>query len=392
MQYGFREVATMKRLFARATVVATVLFVLVALTGAAQVLTQPARATGGAEASSPLGHAVVFTRFLPGADMGEVYRIDAGSTVEQPIHSVFDAALLSPDGTLFLDFAPTLDGRGSTGIFNVDGSGYRVLPIPDPTLELPGGQWSEGSARVAMEGGNPADPTSIGIYSRRSSDGGGLIRLTNAGTRHDFPVMSSPDGSKLLFFRPDAPNETSDSAAQDAFVVRALGGGLTRLTPKGTTTAFVFSGDSASWSPNGTRLAIAAAKGRFWNNTSRSVYIARADGSSFTPIGPRGDIWDAVWSPDGRWIAFSMASKATGGLQELYLMHPNGSGIRQLTSSADGLYALQPTWSPDSQQLLFTRGTDDPHLGDLWSIDVDGSHLNQVTHTPAGYGALAWLP
>ncbi len=120
----------MKRLFARATVVATVLFVLVALTGAAQVLTQPARAAGGAEASSPLGHAVVFTRFLPGADMGEVYRIDAGSTVERPIHSVFDAALLSPDGTLFLDFAPTLDGRGSTGIFNVDGSGYRVLPIP----------------------------------------------------------------------------------------------------------------------------------------------------------------------------------------------------------------------------------------------------------------------
>ncbi len=243
-----------------------------------------------------------------------------------------------------------------------------------------------------MEGGNPADPTSIGIYSRRSSDGGGLIRLTNAGTRHDYPVMSSPDGSKLLFFRPDAPNETSDSAAQDAFVVRSRGGGLTRLTPKGTTTAFVFSGDSASWSPNGTRLAIAAAKGQFWNNTSRSVYIVSADGSSFTPIGPVGDIWDAVWSPDGRWIAFSMATKATGGLQELYLMHPNGSGVRQLTSSADGLYALQPTWSPDSQQLLFTRGTDDPHLGDLWSIDVDGSHLNQVTHTPAGYGAPAWLP
>lgn len=345
---------------------------------------------------SPLRHAIVFTRFLPGASQGDVYRIDAGGTAEQLIRPrVLDYALMSPDGTQVTDFALAPDGRGSACIFNVDGSGYRVLPIPDPTLELFGGTWLAGDSRIASFGADPNNPARAGLYSRRSADGGGLIRLTDAGTRADYPIQSSPDGSKLLYFQPDAKNQTSDSAPQDLFVVGADGSGLTRLTPPGTTTAVVFSYDSVSWSPDGTQVAVAAAHGPFWHTTTHSVYIASADGSSFKRVGPLGDIWDAVWSPDGRWIAFSMASQATGGLFELYLMHPDGTGVRQLTSSTRGLFSLHPTWSPDSSQLLFHRGTSNPNLTNIWSINADGSHLYQVTHQPAGYGSgqgLAWLP
>jgi Tol biopolymer transport system component len=343
---------------------------------------------------SPLRYAVVFSRFLPGADQGELYQIDAGATVKHAVRSVNDAAILSPSATRFLDFAPTPDDRGSTAIFNVDGSGYRVLPIPDPALGLPGGVWSAGDTRVATEGwGLDGDPHGVSIYSRRTSDGGGLIRLTDAGTRHDYPVKSSPDGSELLFFRPDAKDEISDSAAQDLFVVGADGHGLTRLSPPGMTTAFVFSGASVSWSPDSTKVSVVLANGPFWNSTSRSVYIANEDGSGLQRIGPRGDIWNAVWSPDGRWIAFSMASRATGRLFELYLMHPDGSEIRRLTFGADdGLFSLQPVWSPDSGQLLFVRGTDDVHVTDIWSVNADGSQLYQVTHTPSEYRGVAWLP
>jgi Tol biopolymer transport system component len=125
------------------------------------------------------------------------------------------------------------------------------------------------------------------------------------------------------------------------------------------------------------------------------LYIASADGSSFTRIGPLGNIWDAVWSRDGQWIAFSMATRATGGLFQPYLMHPDGSGVRQLTNVSDGLSSLHPTWSPDSSQLLFLRGTGNSGDATIWSINADGSHLYQVTHKPGRYGtdlALAWLP
>jgi Tol biopolymer transport system component len=342
---------------------------------------------------SPLRHSVMFTRFLPGADMGDLYRIDAGGTVEQLIRPVFDAALLSPDGTRFLDFAPTPDGRGSTAIYNIDGSGYEVLPIPDPTLELPGGAWF-GNSRIAMEGwGLDGNPSAVGAYSRRSSDGGGLIQLTDPGASHDRPVKASPDASKLVFFRPSSKRETGDSAPQDAFVVGADGSGLTRLSPPGTTTAFVFgTSEAVSWSPDSNMVAIVLANGPFWSHASRSVYVVRSDGSDLTRIGPRGDIWDAIWSPDGQWVAFTMASKASAGRQELFLMHPDGSALHKLVSARDGLFSTQPFWSRDSDQLLFKRFASSPHLVDLWSVNVDGSELHQVTHLPAEYRGLAWLP
>ena len=148
---------------------------------------------------SPLRHAIVFTRFLPGAGTGNVYRIDAGGTAAHLIRPrVLDYALMSPDATQVTDFALAPDGRGSACIFNVDGSGYRVLPIPDPTLELFGGTWSAGDSRIAAFGADPNNPARAGLYSRQSSDGSGLIRLTHAGTRADYPIQSSPDGSKLL--------------------------------------------------------------------------------------------------------------------------------------------------------------------------------------------------
>src|SRR5436309_15347191 len=85
--------------------------------------------------ASPLGHAIVFTRFLPGADTGSVYRIDAGKTGAHLIRSgVLDFALLSPDSTQFADVAFTPDGAGTTALFNVDGSGYRLLPTSDPAI------------------------------------------------------------------------------------------------------------------------------------------------------------------------------------------------------------------------------------------------------------------
>ena len=352
-----------------------------------------ANTVNGAGDQTPLRDAIVFTRFVPGAEMGEVYRIDAGDTVEHAIRPSFDAAILSPDGTRFLDYAPTPDDRASTAIYNVDGSGYHVLPIPDPALNLPGGWWL-GNSMIAMEGWDlDYNQRGVGIYARRSSDGGGLIKLTDPGESHDHQVKSSPDGSKLLFFRPSSKRDLRDSAPQEAFVVGADGTGLARISPPGTTTAFVFgTHEAVSWSPDSSTVAIVLANGPFWNDPSRSVYVVKSDGSGLTRIGPRGDIWDAIWSPDGRWIAFTLATKASGGLQELYLMHPDGSAMHRLVSASDGLISTQPFWSRDSDQLLFKRFTNDPGVVDLWSVNADGSQLFQITHQPAEYRGTAWLP
>ena len=113
-----------------------------------------------ASTASPLAHAIVFTRFLPGADNGSVYRIDAGTTVEHLIRSgVLDFALLSPDATQFADIAFTSEGA-TTAIFNVDGSGYRRLPTSVPAIPpngLPGGTWSGGETSDRRGSGRPGE-------------------------------------------------------------------------------------------------------------------------------------------------------------------------------------------------------------------------------------------
>jgi tricorn protease len=59
---------------------------------------------------------------------------------------------------------------------------------------------------------------------------------------------------------------------------------------------------------------------------------------------------DAVWSPDGKWIAYN--SDATGE-NELYVRSQDGKGpATQVTSGADTYY-YQAVWSPDSKKLLW---------------------------------------
>lgn len=59
---------------------------------------------------------------------------------------------------------------------------------------------------------------------------------------------------------------------------------------------------------------------------------------------------DAVWSPDGKWIAYN--SDATGE-NELYIRSQDGKGEpTQLTNNADTYY-YQAIWAPDSKKLMW---------------------------------------
>lgn len=340
---------------------------------------------------SPLRHTIVYSRFVPGADTATVFRLDAGKSEPTVVRGgLLDLAIPSPNVRHFATFGLTATGRASAAVFNIHGRDYRTLALPDPTLELPAGAWL-GNHRLVAQGFDPTHETRAGLYSRRVADGGGLIRLSDSGHRVDWPVAAAPNGHKFLFFRPHAKGETSDSAPQDAYIVNANGTHLTRLTPPRATTAFAFGAATATWSPDSKHVAIAAAHGSFWENPVHSVYIARADGTHVSRIGPRGEIWDASWSPNGRWIAFS---KKTGGRFQLYLMHPDGTGVRRLTTGT-ARSSTAPTWSPSSDQLVFLRWKDDPRVQNIWAINSDGSQMFQVTHRPAGYSSnlgIGWLP
>ena len=104
----------------------------------------------------------------------------------------------------------------------------------------------------------------------------------------------------------------------------------------------------------------------------------------------------AEWSPDGEWIVFNKKSGPIGVKgSDLYLVHPDGSELKAITTAgADGKSDQDgAVWSPDGTHLLFTSIPGGPDEGqDLWTVDVDGTGLTQLTDTPAEYFGYSWQP
>src|SRR5438876_689601 len=94
---------------------------------------------------------------------------------------------------------------------------------------------------------------------------------------------------------------------------------------------------------------------------------------------------DAVWSPDGKWIAYN--SDVTGE-NELYVRSQDGkSEPQQITSGADTYY-YAPKWSPDSKKLLWSD-----RLQRLRYVDVTSKAITLLDQDKYGeIEGYAWSP
>jgi Tol biopolymer transport system component len=256
--------------------------------------------------------------------------------------------------------------------------------VTDPCALSPDG------TTVAGEGGSGADNAGPreGIYTFRLPSGRGLVRLDASPGLREFPISFSPDGSKLLFVRQIQHGQPFDGP-ENLFVINTDGTGLVQLNPPGTSSGLIDSPliSTATWSQDGREVAFVAANGSFWSS-DRAVFVVESSGANPRRITPWGNTYSAMWSPDGKWIAFASNSGST----DLFVVHPDGTGLKAITSAADGSFSFGPAWSPDSGRLLFVRSKTDFDGTDLWTVNVDGSNLAQLTHFPATYTSYAWIP
>ena len=112
------------------------------------------------------------------------------------------------------------------------------------------------------------------------------------------------------------------------------------------------------------------------------VYLRRADGSLVQLTRNRVPDYGAVWSPDGRRLAFV---SARDGDDEVFVMNADGTGVRQLTRNsraADGAPALDqaPAWSPDGRRIAFAS-TRDGGEAEVYRMDADGTDQVRLTRT-----------
>jgi serine/threonine protein kinase len=85
----------------------------------------------------------------------------------------------------------------------------------------------------------------------------------------------------------------------------------------------------------------------------------------------------AAVSADGQWIAFDTSSPQ----EDLYLVRPDGTGQRQLTT--DAAKDRLPQWLPNGSRLLFYSDREGSY--GAWTIDADGRGLQRL---PGGAGSL----
>jgi len=222
-------------------------------------------------------------------------------------------------------------------------------------------------------------PLLVGIALVAACDGGEEAATPTA------TVASPTPGATTVVPSPAAvPSPTALPSGKIAFSSRRDGNGeIYLLTPEGETNITVNPAEDAEadLSPDGKKIIFASDRDGTFH-----IYVVNVDGSGLVRLTNEaaGDL-SPRWSPDGKFIAFSRVGA-------IYVMDSDGANVRKVTdpqpeSTAPPCEAggFLGGWSPDGKQLTFYAASATRGLGQVCTVDLDGSNLTVVASEPPGY-------
>jgi len=317
----------MKFLFSGRARIGAVFVVVLAAVAAVSAAAAPRGANGQ----------IAFARFNLALLDTQVYVVNPDGTGQRLVQGATDVGespAWFPDGS---HIATCCDQPGGgSRIINPDDGTFRDVDGNYPGLFNPCGFPSPDGTLLLCETFSE-DGSQNGIHTIRSSDGGGLTQITSVPGGDDIPGGWSPNGKRIVFDR---------STLDALFVVNTNGTGLKQITPAGFNLS-----SFGSWSPQGNDIVFSR---HVTPDVHSSIWVVHTDGS---------------------------------GLHEINVQPSSDCGGADADPAAQG--CNEPTWSPDGTKIAFTRSHNNDVDGEIYTVNVDGTGLSQVTNA-AGSGAPNW--
>jgi Tol biopolymer transport system component len=169
---------------------------------------------------------------------------------------------------------------------------------------------------------------------------------------------AAPEGPRLAFLefvnRPNALRVATGDASLGART--AVAGGSPRVRP------FPYGLSGPAWSPDGALIAFTGMRGPpsgLFKPRRRQIYLVAADGGGLATIPGTREGFGPVFFPGGRRIAFAKSKwglpSTTRKSISVWSVDLDGSGLTQLTGWAPGIENLPSSFSPDGSILAFTH-------------------------------------
>ena len=152
--------------------------------------------------------------------------------------------------------------------------------------------------------------------------------------------------------------------------------------------------DNYVWAPDN-RYLVLTKESSFVSYDLVVVDADRIDPPETLIPGPLYWVTNPQWSPEGTQISYIMPGQERMVRYNLWVMAPDGTHRRQLTSDLSALNAL---WSPDGKWIAFAglviHEAENP-AWNLWLVDPISGALERLTYSPPlspGESVLSWAP
>ena len=282
-------------------------------------------------------------------------------------------------------------------------------------------QWSRDGASIVFDGPN-------GLY-QAAANGSAVRLLDTEPTRGWHAFDLAPDGRQIVYS--SCPDQTYNlhrasidgtwserlaedygstlfaSWSPDGTRIAVSLGGLTVMAVDGSTArpikTDIWSVDAPRWSPDSQRLAVTGGiRGQVRGGPgprpidyTDALYTVRADGSDPRRL-VRRVVSAPTWSPDGQWLAYARVYR---NAVILAAIRADGTDERLITTIREGAHSRGPNqlpfwirtvaWSPDAKHLLYSCGE---FLEHLCVVTTDGRLVGRTPVELPGVSMGAWSP